>query len=110
MTNPGSPQLPPCMTMTTKQARSSAVIRGCNTHMIWKPPPHRAQNTGTGSRSSTGHHFTMPGPCRALSGRNEDVGPLYRNALICMSLMIAMAAGSAFSFVLRRAESRLGRG
>src|ERR1022692_4290909 len=46
----------------TRQARSSAVIMGLDTHMILETVPVLPANARTCIRSSTGHHATMPGP------------------------------------------------
>ena len=49
--------------MMTRQARSSAVIMGFDTHMILETVPVCTRNARTGHQTaSTGHHATMPGP------------------------------------------------
>ena len=66
--------------MMTRQARSSAVIMGLNTHMILEAVPARLRYTATCIRPSTGHHATMPGPChkrpRRGARRRGPVPPL----------------------------------
>jgi hypothetical protein len=46
----------------TRQARSSAVIMGFDTHMILETVPVPPSNARTCTRTSTGHHATMPRP------------------------------------------------
>jgi hypothetical protein len=48
--------------MMTRQARSSAVIMGFDTHMILEAVPARLRYAATCIRPSIGHHATMPGP------------------------------------------------
>jgi hypothetical protein len=52
----------------TRQARSSAVIMGFDTHMILKTVPVLPPNARTCTRPLTGHHTTMPGPWGARHG------------------------------------------
>src|ERR1022692_870545 len=46
----------------TRQARSSAVIMGLDTHMILETVTVLPPNARTSIRSSNGHHTTTPGP------------------------------------------------
>jgi hypothetical protein len=61
----------------TRQARSSAVVMGLDTHMILETVPVLPANARTCIRPSTGHHTTMPGPwgdtTQAATGRGPSV-------------------------------------